>query len=334
MTDRIPNGIVPNQNGTGDERKSKSPEEIEAEITRTRSAISSDLNELGDKFSPDKIRESAKGVLQDAKQEARELVKEVKDSAVGSLRDVKDSAVESLLSAKDSAVESVTGTVHEIGDQARRAGGVTARFVSENAVPLSLIGLGVAWLTMSLRRRQTLQSDYGSRRFRSDYDFDLYTEGDYDLPTSSTHLGESGMRRQSRGRVSSARQRVGEVAGRAAERVEDMTQQARDKVGEAASRLAETGGQLKERARDRLDDAGHRATQLSHDARDQLRRAQVGARDMAQENPLAVGAVAVAAGIGVGLLLPATRRENELMGPTRSRLVDDARGYVYKEKVE
>jgi hypothetical protein len=67
----------------------------------------------------------------------------------------------------------------------------------------------------------------------------------------------------------------------------------------------------------------YRASDLSHEAREKMYRAQIGARDFAQENPLAVGAVAVAAGVGVGLMLPATRRENELLGPTRSRLMDE-----------
>jgi hypothetical protein len=40
------------------------------------------------------------------------------------------------------------------------------------------------------------------------------------------------------------------------------------------------------------------------------------------QNPLAVGAVALAAGIGVGLLVPTTTREDELFGERRDELVD------------
>jgi hypothetical protein len=43
---------------------------------------------------------------------------------------------------------------------------------------------------------------------------------------------------------------------------------------------------------------------------------------------LVVGAVALAAGVGVGLLLPATHRENELFGDTRDRLLEGAKGKV------
>ena len=40
---------------------------------------------------------------------------------------------------------------------------------------------------------------------------------------------------------------------------------------------------------------------------------------------LAVGALAVASGVGVGLLLPGTRKEDELFGSARDRLVSEAK---------
>jgi hypothetical protein len=43
-----------------------------------------------------------------------------------------------------------------------------------------------------------------------------------------------------------------------------------------------------------------------------------------RSNPLAVGAVALALGSAVGLALPQTQRENQLMGETRETLVDRA----------
>jgi ElaB/YqjD/DUF883 family membrane-anchored ribosome-binding protein len=73
---------------------------------------------------------------------------------------------------------------------------------------------------------------------------------------------------------------------------------------------------------------GHQASELSHEARERVRRAQLRTRDFADENPLAVGAIAIAAGVGVGLLLPTTRPENRLMGQARDRLVGDARDLI------
>ena len=46
------------------------------------------------------------------------------------------------------------------------------------------------------------------------------------------------------------------------------------------------------------------------------------------ENPLALGLVALVLGALVGLLLPETRQENELLGPRRDQLADQAQNTV------
>lgn len=316
----------PHQNGIGQNgNKRKTPEEIEAEISQTRSVITEDINALGDKLSPDKLRESARGVLHDAKEEAKDFVRETKEAAVGSLRDAKDSAIDSLRSAKDTAVETVSETMHEISDQARRAGGVTARFVGDNAIPLSLIGIGVAWLTLGMRRRRAIQRD---SLHESDYEYELLPyEGDYERPPSSVHLGETGGVSR-RSRAGAARARVGEATHRASERLGNATEHARGRIGSAAARVADAGSELRSQAHDRAVELRERAVELGHGAQERLHRAQVGARDFAHDNPLAVGAVAIAAGVGVGLMLPTTRRENRLMGGTRARLTHEARDTV------
>jgi ElaB/YqjD/DUF883 family membrane-anchored ribosome-binding protein len=213
----------------------------------------------------------------------------------------------------------------EIGDQARRAGSATAGFVSANAVPLALIGIGVGWLTLTMRRQRTLRQ----ARYERGYEYDDVSYGNdryYAEPTSSTHLGDMETRDTVPGRNGVAEShRVRESVQRVREGGRRLVGNAKQRVGEIAERAAEGVDIVRERTREGVSELGHRATELGHGAREQLRRAESGARDLAYENPLAVGAVAVAAGIGVGMMLPATRRENELLGPTRTRLVNEAR---------
>ncbi len=45
---------------------------------------------------------------------------------------------------------------------------------------------------------------------------------------------------------------------------------------------------------------------------------------MLQENPLAVGTLAVGVGAAVGLAIPETSKEHEVMGEARDNLVDKA----------
>ncbi|MDQ2687164.1 MAG: hypothetical protein M3Y28_04780, partial [Armatimonadota bacterium] len=47
-----------------------------------------------------------------------------------------------------------------------------------------------------------------------------------------------------------------------------------------------------------------------------------------QENPLALGLIALAIGALIGILLPGTDKENELMGGKRDELLDQGRHAV------
>jgi len=54
------------------------------------------------------------------------------------------------------------------------------------------------------------------------------------------------------------------------------------------------------------------------------RRSQNRLNQMLRDNPIAVGAAAVVLGAAIGLALPETERENELMGETRDNALDQA----------
>ena len=70
--------------------------------------------------------------------------------------------------------------------------------------------------------------------------------------------------------------------------------------------------------------AGGVATGVSHGAH----RVQDGYDNAVRENPLALAAVALAVGALVGLLLPVSRRENELLGEVRDNLLDRAQAFA------
>ncbi len=95
-----------------------------------------------------------------------------------------------------------------------------------------------------------------------------------------------------------------------------------------------TLNQVKETASDLASRAKDSATDLAFRAKDSA--SSVGTRfgELCRENPLAVGAVAVAAGTAVGLMLPSTQFESEYIGETGERLVesveDVARGALDK----
>jgi hypothetical protein len=81
--------------------------------------------------------------------------------------------------------------------------------------------------------------------------------------------------------------------------------------------------------RDAMSGVGERAGAMTHRAGERMRRAsrrtQNGLQRLLSTNPLAVGAIAAAAGAIIGLALPETERENELMGDARESMVDRAK---------
>lgn len=348
------------QSGT---RRTEATEATEVNIERTRAAIQQDIKAIGEKFSAEEIKQQAKGVLADAKAEGATMIRETKDKAIDVVR-----------SAGDSVRRTAHDAAHEIGMRSRqvgdmtadyarrggryalRAGEATGDFVADNAIPLSLIGLGVGWLALSLRRQRAIErgGEFSYRGYEyAGYEEDYPGADDFSVsegqirPRSRTHqlAGEArdrvgavahSAREQVEGAAHSARERVEGAAHEVADSARDLAQRARERVGSVADTAREQVSALAQRAGHGVDVARTRVTEtashlsdqaaaLRHEARERMQRAQLRTRDFADENPLAVGAIAVAAGVGIGLLLPATQPENRLMGQTRDRLVGDAR---------
>jgi len=222
----------------------KTPEEIEREIQQTRNRLSRDIDELGNKLSPQNLKEEAKSAIKGAAQ----------------------------------------GAVSNVSEQARRTGFRLVEVIRENPLPVIAVGAGVTWLL--------------TQRSRSDVSGNRMARYAYTGP--ERRQGESW---QSGGGV---RSRVGGTVG-----------DVKDSVSEAASSVAERAGELKERAGDRIGELGG-------EARRQTRRLKTNLEHAAEENPLALAIGAAVVGLALGMLLPGSQREDELMGSARDQLVDRA----------
>ena len=98
-------------------------------------------------------------------------------------------------------------------------------------------------------------------------------------------------------------------------------------VARSSTQVKETAGNLANRSTEALSN-------LSSKARENASEVSSRFGQLLRDNPLAVGAVAVAAGTAVGLALPSTRLESEYIGETSEMLVDKvqevARGAIDK----
>jgi hypothetical protein len=197
--------------------------------------------------------------------------------------------------AKDRVKEATVG-------RAQGTGSAIVETIRENPLPAVLTGIGLTWLLTSARRSSTNQRRYRDR----DYAYDFPTA--YDYPPHYEERGTSG---HSEGpALDRAQSRVGDAAGRA-----------RDRVGETASQTQDKAGQVASQAQDR-------ASRLGDQAQYQARRARGGFERRLRGNPLAVGALAVGVGAAVGLAIPETSKEHEVMGEARDNLVETAQEKV------
>ena len=225
-------------------RSDKSPQEIEREIEETRNRMSQNIDELGDRLSPENLKHEAKSAIKNAAQDA----------------------------------------VSNVGEQARRTGYRLVDVIRENPLPVIAVGAGVTWLLT-----QRSSSDMSGKRMAR-Y---AYTGAD---------------RRQGEGSGSGSG-----IKGRLGGAVTDV----KDKVSGAASGIADRASELASGTQERMGDIGFQA-------RRQTERVKTNLQQAAEENPLPVAIGAAIIGLALGLLLPGTERENELMGSTRDQLVDRA----------
>jgi ElaB/YqjD/DUF883 family membrane-anchored ribosome-binding protein len=177
--------------------------------------------------------------------------------------------------------------------------------VKQNPVPVSLIGIGIAWLMMA-----------GSR--------DPYPSGNWtaDRRTHSK-LGEAAS--SATAKAGQVMQDVRERASEASGRIGDMAHNAQERVGEARERI----GEMAHSARHQVGEAANRI-------RYQTVRAKDTYNYLRTEQPLILGVLGFALGAALGAGIPPTRQEDELMGEMRDEYVHRAKemGEEQFEKVK
>lgn len=182
------------------------------------------------------------------------------------------------------------------------------RQVKENPIPLALTAVGLIWLMASSNRApRPRRSYYGT----DDYAADDYTTRD----VSGADEGDP------ESRLSHAKERVQQTASHLKERVAHTAQAAREKFRSTGDRLRSSGEGIRSGGEATME----RVSSVARSTREQALRAKDSFATMAEEQPLALGAIGIAIGAIIGATLPGTRREDELLGRARDRALERAR---------
>jgi hypothetical protein len=337
-------GNVSPGNGKGTQQPDD-PATIEAGIEQTRAEM---IDAIQQRLSPENLKEEAKETASElaehAKQAAREAVQHAAHEARMHLLDARDAV-------RDATIGRVEHMVRTVGDTTEDTRYGIVETIKQNPIPAALTGIGLAWLLMnrqSAPRRPERgvyrgQSNYRDRDdnrgdqyryYREDRDRYGYAAGAYgSAPTYGASYGqgrdEGGVIDRTKEKVGQMADSTGSMVGRAGDAIGNAADQAGDTIGQAAGQAGDTMGRM-------AGQVGETASTLAHQAQYRARRVEDQIGRTMQDNPLALGAVALALGTAVGLAVPQTQRENELFGQARDTLVERAQGMAQEtfEKVQ
>jgi hypothetical protein len=198
---------------------------------------------------------------------------------------LKEQVKENIRDATIGRVENMATNAVERVNETRRT---LTNTIRENPIPAALVGIGLGWIWWNQRQQGSLSgsSRYSSKAGRARVDV-----------TRSYPPGT-----EFSGPYAEPSAAYGSTQGLAPE------------GGGIAETVKDTAGQLADRAQ-------NVAGTVAQQTRTQTRRVQ----EQFYDNPLAIGTATLALGLATGLAVPATRKEAELVGDARDRLVDRVR---------
>jgi len=173
------------------------------------------------------------------------------------------------------------------GEGAMDVGSTVLSLIQENPIPAAMIGIGLGWMYMN---RSTGHPDY--RAHSGDH---------YRYPAASAYTdSESGSA------------------------LSDVTRRARDMARQAIERASGMTGDVQDQAGELVDTVQEQVSDFTGAVMDRTTQAPGQIQSMIEENPLLTAALAAAVGGAVGLAMPSTRTEDQLIGASRDRVMGRA----------
>lgn len=184
----------------------QSPDEIRAEIERTRNNLSRDVDAVADKVAPS-------NVVQRQKDKVRETVGGWKDHVMGSA---------------DDASAQVSDQAHSVAETAQRAPGELKHKTQGNPLAAGLIALGVGWLAASILPASEPEQKAAAKL--EDQAQPLVDDAKKQAQSMAQQLKEP---------AQESVQRVQDSAAQSAEKVKSEGQDQKERVADSATSSAE-----------------------------------------------------------------------------------------------
>lgn len=318
---------------------------MQQEIDETRAHMAGTIGALETRLSPSQVREKlgaeldhveervrvvvreqlgeAKSLVQAELSEARSLLRSEMNEAEGRVKrglgeareTIKKDVKEAITGAKQAVRAATLGKVEDLatslGDKMNDTRDTLVDTIKNNPVPAAIMGFGFAWLLMNRSKSASEGRRGGSWRG--------YDREPGQQPRYASRVGDSV--EQAGNAVSKVAHQVTDAAGRGLHQAVDA---AGNVVHDASATTMALAHQAGEVASHLADQASEAASSIAGGAKRGVRRVEQGFADALHQNPMAVGAAAIAVGAVVGFSLPRTDREDALMGETRDSLLGQA----------
>jgi hypothetical protein len=291
----------------------KSPEEIEAEIARTREHLTATLDALERQIAPRHLMEKGAEMLKDSIKgnlDTRGLGETLRENPIPiALIGI------GLGWLMLSNVPAARGAAQRYGRAARE--GVTDAVSGATERVKGATGRVKDWV--GARPEYEARSGAYARTKSAGTGF-WQSENEHPMAGATNQAGGEPDDLQSR--ADRARRRAAEALGGAAASARDALAGAAGAAGDAASRAASAA----RAAGDYAGQAYGRAEEVAAQAGDYAVRAKDRFAQVIDDHPLAVGALGFLAGAVIAAALPSTRAEDEFLGETRDDLLREAQG--------
>jgi ElaB/YqjD/DUF883 family membrane-anchored ribosome-binding protein len=260
----------------GDTTDDRTPETeaIRSDIEDTRANMSSTIDEIQDRLSPQRLKDQATDAVREA------------------------------------TVGRVQNMASNITETARDTGSTLMDTIRENPLPAALLGIGAGWLFMNTRRNAAERDRWRARYEPGYYDRGYGRYGRYGRygPYGPYGRSASGYPYDHYGQYGSSQSSQQDNG-----KMSQMADTAKDKLSDVGDRAQEMTDTVKERASDMAEQAQWQAQR----ARGWLERTW-------DENPLVVAGAALAAGALIGLSIPETAVERDMMGEASGNVLQKA----------
>jgi hypothetical protein len=300
--------------------------EARDEIEFTRAEMTTTIEAIQDRLDPEVLSEQAKDTAHDvtdyAIREAKEAARQITDHAIlqakEAVRDVTGQASAAMRDATIGRVETMARTATDTAGGLRHT---LVETIKANPMPAALVGLGLGWMFMNRPSNAgatpaTYRGMYRPGAGATGYAYGetgaWQTGAGYGYPANgSDGDGLGGTLHGAQRRVGAAADQAQHTAGKLMDQVQGTAGQVVDQVQDSASEM--------------VDQVQHTGAHLADQVQEQATHAQSFLQRQLNDNPLLVGAVAVAVGgVLAGTMRP-TPREDALLGSARDRVMDTAK---------